>query len=111
MERRRKERTPLGFYLGVFLCFGFGLALGSSPAKAALADHVVINEIAIDSVVGSGGTEDDWVELFNPTSQAVVLDGWSIQKSSAAGTSFTRQALTGTIPAGGIEKFGMFIGA
>lgn len=91
----------MGFYLGVFLCLGFGLALGSSPAKAALANHVVINEIAVDSVVGSGGTEDDWVELFNPTTQAVVLDGWSIQKSSAAGTSFTRQALAGTIPAGG----------
>lgn len=92
---------PTSFYLGIFLCLSLSLGLVGGQARAALANHLVINEIAIDSLVGTGGTDDDWVELYNPTSQAVVLDGWSIQKSSSAGETFTRQALAGTIPAGG----------
>jgi hypothetical protein len=77
-----------------------GLVFSGATAKAA-TNHVVINEIAIDSVLGTGGTDDDWIELFNPTSQAVDLSTWSIQKSSAAGETFARQALSGSIPAGG----------
>lgn len=72
-----------------------------SQAQAALASHVVINEIAIDSIAGTGGSEDDWIELYNPTAQAVILDGWSIQKTPASSTSVTKQALHGTIAAGG----------
>jgi predicted extracellular nuclease len=67
----------------------------------AVATHLVINEIAIDSKVGTGGAEDDWVELFNPTAQSVALTGWSIQKSTASGGSVVRQSLTGSVPANG----------
>ena len=45
--------------------------------------EVVINEIQIDSIVGVGGTSDDWVELYNPTTQDISLAGLSIQKHSA----------------------------
>ncbi len=43
---------------------------------------IVINEIQIDGVDGEGGTEDDWVELYNPYDIDVSLQGWSIQKHS-----------------------------
>jgi len=44
---------------------------------------ILINEIQIDSKVGSGGTADDWVELYNPNDVEVDLSDWSIQKHSS----------------------------
>jgi len=46
-------------------------------------ENILINEIQTDSVDGIGGTDDDWVELYNPTGFDISLDGWSIQKHSA----------------------------
>jgi hypothetical protein len=43
--------------------------------------NILINEIQIDSIAGTGGTDDDWVELYNPNDTDVSLAGWSIQKS------------------------------
>jgi len=62
---------------------------------AQTATHVVISE-----VYGGGGNSgsvytNDFVELYNPTSAAIDISGWSIQYTSAAGTSFT--ALNQTI--------------
>ena len=76
-------------------------APGCRMAQAAPADHVVINEVFIDSLAGTGGTDDDWVELYNPTGEAVALAGWSIQKFSSTGSTGYNQPLTGAIPAGG----------
>lgn len=42
--------------------------------------RVVINEIQIDSLEGTGGIDDDWVELYNSNDFEVSLSGWSIQK-------------------------------
>lgn len=72
-------------------------------ARAGLANHLVINQIQIDSRVGAGGTEDDWVELFNPTSTSINLSGWSIQKASSNGATSSpfREALGGIVPANG----------
>lgn len=92
------------FIMGVFFILSACLLLiKTNKAYAGLADHVVINEIFIDSAIGAGGTDDDWVELYNPTNQAVVLDGWSIQKTSASGatSSLVKIALNGSIPANG----------
>ncbi len=75
--------------------------IGASQVQAGLVDHVVINEVSVDSVVGAGGTDDDWVELYNPTNAAVSLVGMSIQKTSGTGGSPFKAALSGTIPAKG----------
>jgi len=55
-----------------------------TPAETRISvfKKVLINEIQIDSVVGAGGTDDDWVELYNPNDAPVPLNGWSIQKHS-----------------------------
>lgn len=82
------------FCLAAFLSFA-GVALAVAP------DHLVINEIQTDSLAGSGGTADDWIELYNPTGAEIILDGWSIQKTSGTFTSLARKELTGIIPAGG----------
>jgi len=62
--------------------------------------------IVISQIYGGGGNsgatlKNDFVELFNPGSQAVSVAGWSVQYASAAGTSWQVTSLSGSIPAGG----------
>lgn len=63
--------------------------------------------VLISQVYGGGGNsgatiKNDFIELHNPGSTAVSVAGWSVQYTSASGTSFTfSTALTGSIPAGG----------
>ncbi|HTY11061.1 MAG TPA: phospholipase D-like domain-containing protein [Bacteroidota bacterium] len=70
-------------------------------ASAQPANHVVISE-----VYGGGGNsgstyKNDFVELYNPTTSPVSLSGWSVQYSSAAGTTWQVTNLSGTIAAHG----------
>jgi hypothetical protein len=103
MKKSGRNKTPFSVMMGVFLFFMITFGLGMlkpNNAQAALADHVVINEIQTSS--GSNdGQYDDWVEFYNPTASAIDLGSSSIQKTSAAGTSLYRKALSGTIAAGG----------
>jgi Lamin Tail Domain len=75
------------------------LLLFPSPAGAA-ASNVVVSQ-----VYGGGGNagatfKNDYVELFNTSSAAVDLSGWSVQYATAAGTSWQTTALSGTIAPG-----------
>ena len=88
---------------GAFLILACFLCLGhTEDAQAGVADHLVINEVHLDSFDGTGGSDDDWVEIHNPTAGDIVLDGWSLQKQSKISTSTVYKTdLSGTIPAGG----------
>lgn len=103
MNIRREDKTSLRFNAGVFLILAvFIFFNAASDAKADLADHLLINEIQTDSVAGAGGSTDDFVELYNPTDQGIVLDAWSLQKQSSASTSaIYKTNLNGVIAAGG----------
>ncbi len=62
-------------------------------------------DVVISQVYGGGGNSGafythDFVELYNRGDSPVVLDGWSVQYSSAAGTTWQANALTGTIEPG-----------
>ena len=94
-------KMPNGLTVGVFLflLIGLGASLAGNQAAAGLADHAVINEVSIDSLVGAGGTEDDWIELYNPTAAAIDLSGWSLQKAAATGGVSSKVALSKTIAA------------
>ncbi len=61
-----------------------------------IAEHVVISEVA---VAGPSGASDEFVELYNPTSQDVDLSGWKLQYKSATGTTYSTPV---TISAGKI---------
>jgi large repetitive protein len=49
-------------------------------------DHVVISEVA---VAGPAGSNDEFVELYNPTDRDLDLSGWRVQYKSGTGASFS----------------------
>ncbi|MBI4021799.1 MAG: lamin tail domain-containing protein, partial [Candidatus Andersenbacteria bacterium] len=51
-------------------------------AESFQADHVVISEVQIRGA----STLNDFVELYNPTSEDVDVSGWKLRKKSSTGT-------------------------
>ena len=85
----------------LFLVFLF---LSIHPSFAQIANHVVISELFVG---GNSSTTADWIELYNPTSQAVDLSGWKIKYKSATGASVNA---TYTVQAGKIiAPYGYFL--
>ncbi|MFY1829992.1 lamin tail domain-containing protein [Myxococcus fulvus] len=67
------------------------------------ANHVVISEMA---PAGPGGADDEFVELFNPTTSPVDLSGWKFQYKRAVGGTYQ----SFTLPAGSIiQPRGFFL--
>jgi len=52
-----------------------------TPTPSNLADHIVISEVQI---YGSNANQD-FVELYNPTSYTVDLSGWRLRKRNSSG--------------------------
>lgn len=83
------------------------LSLGSLVAAPASANTegtgVVINEAYLSGGSAGAAFTNKFVELYNPTTAPIALDGMSLQYRSATGTgAFNGVApLKGTIPAGG----------
>jgi len=62
--------------------------------------------VVISQIYGAGGNSGatlnaDYVELFNRSSNAVDLTGWSLQYASTTGNFGSPTVLSGSIPAGG----------
>lgn len=76
--------------------------LMSSLLRAQPPDHVVISEFATGSLVSG---QDEFVELYNPTENDILLGGWKLQyKTSASGSVWQDRAIlpmTAYIPARG----------
>lgn len=63
--------------------------------------QVVISQL-YGGVGNSGATlRSNFIELRNNGATEVIVDGWSVQYTSAAGSSWQRTALSGRIAAGG----------
>ena len=69
-------------------------ATGLVPAARAAANHVVISEFATR---GPSVATDEFVELYNPTSNIISLQGWKLQYKSATGSIWNDRAI---LPAG-----------
>jgi hypothetical protein len=54
----------------------YGSCHVAEPAPTARAARVQINEVYAGSLIDE---EDDWIELYNPGSTAVSLEGWVIE--------------------------------
>lgn len=60
-----------------------------------LADHVVISEVQ----VGGSTANDEFVELYNPTSSPITMSGWRLTKKASTGTKYNLvSSLNGTMP-------------
>ena len=67
--------------------------------------HSASSDIVVSQVYSGGGNAgasytNDFVELFNPSTAAIDITGWTIQYASAASTTWQATALSGSIPAG-----------
>ncbi|MFF7588431.1 lamin tail domain-containing protein [Kitasatospora purpeofusca] len=77
-------------------------ALTALPAGTAQA---VSPDLVISQVYGGGGNSgapyaNDFVELYNRGTTPVSVTGWTVQYASAAGSSWTRTTLSGTVAPG-----------
>ncbi len=63
------------------------------------AEHVVISEV---QTRGAADHNDEFIEIYNPTSTSVDISGWSLQYKSDTGTTYTVIPLSPvSIPSGG----------
>jgi hypothetical protein len=58
----------------------------TAVAEAVEPGWVVINEIMYDPPLGGQDYTDEWIELFNITTQTISLNGWTISDGEAGGT-------------------------
>ena len=66
-----------------------------TPTGSVPTNHIFINEVAWMGTNAS--SSDEWIELYNPTTSDVSLEGWHLKAQDGT----PNIALLGTIPAGG----------
>ena len=97
--------TSAAAVTGATISFTSGILTGATSSTFNIPAPLPPGEILISQVYGAGGNNGaiynvDYVELYNPGGVDKDLAGWSIQYAGAAGTSWSVQALSGTIKAG-----------
>ncbi|MDN3018784.1 Ig-like domain-containing protein [Paenibacillus sp. BSR1-1] len=100
-SNRKLKRWTSTFMTALLLISTFLPSSLIGRAHAEQADHVVISQF-----FGGGGNtgapyKNDFIELYNPTNQDVVLDNWSVQYASYNGATWQVTPLKGTIKAHG----------
>jgi Lamin Tail Domain len=76
-------------------------ATNTSPPITGSATHVVISEFRTR---GPGGAEDEFVEIYNPTSNPIDISGWVMSASNDSGTVQNRA----TIPLATLLRSGQY---
>lgn len=88
------------------LILAFVLSIGTTSIPVSAASAPIANHVIISQIYGGGGNSgalysNDFIELYNPTNVAVDLNGWSVQYTSAKGTSYNGiTILSGSIGVG-----------
>lgn len=96
-----------------------GIALGTPISRTvAITDNEVVPvaAVVISQVYGAGGNtgapfRNDFIELKNNSSSAMLVAGWSVQCASATGTIWQVTNLSGSIAPGGYYLVQQAIGA
>ena len=97
--RTRRVVSVLASWLLLMLSF-FGYYVVSPPPAQGVSSTIVISQI-----YGGGGNtgatfKNDFIEVFNRGSSTVSVTGWSVQYTSAAGTTWSVTSLSGSIAPG-----------
>ncbi|MHA1686729.1 MAG: lamin tail domain-containing protein [Candidatus Heimdallarchaeaceae archaeon] len=79
-------------FILILLSLGAFTALSKINANTD-GTNIIITEVLYDAP--NSDTTEEWIELYNPTSSDISIDGWSINDN------YDSFALSGTIPAGG----------
>jgi hypothetical protein len=74
-------------------------ALFSLCANGQVANHLVISQAFGGGGITAGYPTYDFVELYNPTSSPVSVDGWSLQYAIALSATWLVVNLNGSVPA------------
>jgi Lamin Tail Domain len=91
---------PMPRYRHLFMLV-LAVALLAAPAAHSASTDMVISQVFAGGGNANAPYSNDFVELFNRGSTAVDLANWSIQYTSAGGTTWQVTALSGSVPAGG----------
>jgi predicted extracellular nuclease len=88
-----------------WMSVGLGLALVAALLPGATA-RAQSPDVVVSQVYGGGGNSgatyrNDFIELFNRGATPVDVTGWSVQYAAAAGSTWQKTDISGTIPAGG----------
>jgi len=83
-----------------FVVLLFALALFVVPAAHGVSSDVVISQLYAGGGNSGATYTNDFVELFNRGSSSVDLSSWTVQYSSAAGTTWQPTALSGSLQPG-----------
>lgn len=88
--------------LKLLLLFILAFFLSAPQTLSAPATNIVISEVQIGES-GTGNATKEFVELYNPTSEDIVMEGWLLQRKTATGTTIEDlvSVLNGTVPAHG----------
>lgn len=67
----------------IFVLLVFLVWMSSAFGQNSIADHVVISEIQI---AGDADSDDEFVELYNPTGSTIDLTDWRLTRKTSSGT-------------------------
>src|SRR5579859_4902665 len=87
-----------------------GVLAAASSASGSGAGSIVVSQVFAAGGNSGAPYANDYVELFNRGASAVSVSGWTLQYSSASGTTWQSTALTGSVPAGGHYLVGLASG-
>jgi len=76
----------------------------SISGRAQTADHPVVSEIRYDE---RSGINEEFVELYNPTSNPIFLEDWTLSYKSKTGTAWRKKVTFG--PEHVIRPYGFFL--
>ena len=100
---------PFFLALAILSCASeraMGPTLTPGGLRADVSAATSTSTVVISQVYGGGGNSgatlrNDFIELFNRSTEALSLAGWSVQYGSTAGVFSGKTDLTGSIAAGG----------
>lgn len=81
----KKRFISTSFSIFLSLLFSFPFIILHKTVSAAPATHLVISEIQI----AGDTTNDEFIELYNPTNGSIDITNWKITKKTSSGTEST----------------------